>query len=136
MSFTTEEKQEFFENNKDMILNRWNNKGGVMSEIIEEMLEETKAKFDNFIVLDNSNTDIYSYLQNRSNILFVKPVQAGKTADVLKVVSIFTRTMLLSLCLIKTQLLLDRLIRERVSLDMMLKTFVRLTISCQPIITS
>lgn len=86
MSFTTEEKQEFFENNKDMILNRWNNKGGVMSEIIEEMLEETKAKFDNFIVLDNSNTDIYSYLQNRSNILFVKPVQAGKTADVLKVV--------------------------------------------------
>ncbi len=45
-----------------------------------------------FISLDNSVTDIWEHIKTSSTILFVKPVQSGKTSDILRVVEHLYRT--------------------------------------------
>ena len=43
-------------------------------------------KVGRFIALNNSVSDIWEHIKSSSTILFVKPVQSGKTGDVLRVV--------------------------------------------------
>ena len=50
---------------------------------------ETVGKF---IALDNSVTDIWEHIKTSATILFVKPVQSGKTSDILRVVEHLFRT--------------------------------------------
>lgn len=108
-TFTREEMFSFFKQNERMILDTWKKDGGIMSEVIERMLLKSLAipsddtntdipesvvssSNGKFITLDNTNTDIWEYIKDATNILFVKPVQSGKTADILKVVEHLYKT--------------------------------------------
>ncbi|MCI4437592.1 MAG: hypothetical protein JHC33_12365, partial [Ignisphaera sp.] len=104
--FTPEQKQAFFSSNKDAIMATWKKDGGTMGEIINNMMKsispvvspvvEEKSIISSFakkfLVLENSVSDIWESIQNSKTILFVKPVQSGKTGDVLRVVEHLYKT--------------------------------------------
>ena len=103
--FTKEELGAFFKENVSRVLSFWKEHGGTLGETVENMLSSHKmfspmiapkesvfSGTGKFVVLDNTNTDIWEYIKDATNILFVKPVQSGKTSDVLKVVEHLYKT--------------------------------------------
>lgn len=95
MTFTDDEKRLFFTSNRDTIMATWKKDGGIMGEIVEQMMAslntikapEVVSHFSNrFLILENNVQDIWESVKNYKTILFVKPVQSGKTGDVLRVV--------------------------------------------------
>ena len=105
MSFTNEEKARFFASNRDAIMATWQKDGGVIGDIVSNMMNsvvslssvnETPSvvsSFANkFIILDNTVQDIWESIKDSKTILFVKPVQSGKTGDVLRVVEHLYKT--------------------------------------------
>jgi hypothetical protein len=101
MSFTDEEKTRFFASNRNAIMATWKESGGIIGEIVEKMMTslnthkpvEIVSNFaSKFLVLDNSVQDIWDSIKDSKTILFVKPVQSGKTGDVLRVVEHLYKT--------------------------------------------
>jgi hypothetical protein len=103
MTFTAEEKKLFFASNRDAIMATWQKEGGIISEIVDKMMvvsantavvnEPVVSSFaSKFLILDNTVQDIWESIKNSKTILFVKPVQSGKTGDVLRVVEHLYKT--------------------------------------------
>ncbi len=105
MTFTQEELSSFFKENEGKVLSFWKKNGGTLGDTITDMLLSHKTfsplirveesvffGTGKFVVLDNTNTDIWEYIKDATNILFVKPVQSGKTSDILKVVEHLYKT--------------------------------------------
>jgi hypothetical protein len=101
MSFTDEEKRLFFASNRDAIMATWQKDGGIMGEIVEKMMTsmnstkpvEVVSSFSKkFLILDNTVQDIWESVKDAKTVLFVKPVQSGKTGDVLRVVEHLYKT--------------------------------------------
>jgi hypothetical protein len=58
-------------------------------QTIQEMTESVSS--DKFVILENG-MDVWPYIKKATSILFVKPVQSGKTSDVYKILEELYRT--------------------------------------------